>query len=232
MRRPQPGQIVGARPVRRGHVHRDAHPLQQCGHFRDVVAMPETQRRRPDQVGAHLRGPVHRPRQRAHDLEERLVRAEVLLALIAGQVQRDDRHGQAHHLGHAAGIVLDQLGGAGRAHDHRLRAEPLIGGVAGGSEQVGGVAAQVARLEGGIGHRRAVGAPLDHGEQQVGIGVALRGVQHVMQARHRGSDPQGAHMRRAFICPHAQLHSAASSRSAARRCIGRENSPARSPACS
>jgi hypothetical protein len=68
----------------------------------------------------------------AHDLEEGLVGAEVLLALVAGQLQRDHRHRQAHGLGHAAGIVLDQLGGAGGADDHRLRLEALIGILAGG----------------------------------------------------------------------------------------------------
>jgi hypothetical protein len=49
-------------------------------------------------------------------------------------------------------------------------------------------------------------APLDHREEQVGIGVALGRVQDVVQALHRGGDTHGADMGRAFVCPDGQLH--------------------------
>ncbi len=86
----------------------------------------------PDQVAADMRCSFGRLGQCADDLKEGLIRAEVFLALIAGQFQRDDRARQTHGFGHAAGIVLDQLGGARGTDDHRLRLEPVIGSLAGG----------------------------------------------------------------------------------------------------
>ena len=49
-------------------------------------------------------------------------------------------------------------------------------------------------------------APLDHREQQVGVGVALRRVQHVVHALHRGGDAHRADVRRAFVGPDGELH--------------------------
>jgi hypothetical protein len=49
-------------------------------------------------------------------------------------------------------------------------------------------------------------APLDHGEEQVGVGVALRRVQDVVQALHGRGDAHGADMGRALVCPDGQLH--------------------------
>ena len=209
MRGPHPGDVGGARAHRGGHVHVDAHFFQQRRDFGQIIAVPEPQGGRPKDVAADPRRTRHGPRQMPDDLQEGLVCAEVFLALVAGQVQRDDRHRQPQRLGQPAGIVLDQLCRAGGPHDDRFRAEPVIGILRGGAEQVGGVAAQIAGLKGGVADRRALGPPFDHGEQEVRIGVALRRVQHVMQPFHRGGDTHGPHMGRAFICPDGQLHDGA-----------------------
>ena len=257
MRRAEPRDVRRRGAVGCCDIDADAHPGEQPRDLLDIVAMAKSEGGRPDQVGGDLRRLLDRGRERAGDLVEGLVGAVILLALIARQLQRDHRHRQAHLFGHAAGIVLDELGGAGRADDHRLGLEPVIGRLAGGLEQVGRVRAQIAGLEGGVGHRRAVIAPLDHGEEQIGIGVALRRVQHVVQPLHRGGDAHRADMRRAFICPERELHgrpaggasppgvpesicgkmkgadhSAASLFRTARRLSGRAKSAARSPACS
>ncbi len=232
MRRAEAGDVLGAGAIGRDDVHADAHLVQQRGDLGDVVAVPEPQRGGADQVGGGPGGTLHRLRQPLDDPKERLVCAEVFLALVAGQFQRDHRHRQVQRLGQPAGIVLDQLGGAACADDQRAGAEPLVGLLAGGLEQRRGIGAQVAGLEGGVGHRRAMVAPLDHREQQIGIGVALRRVQHVVDVAHRRRHPHRADMRRAFVCPDRQLHAAASGVSSARRRSGRAKSPARSPACS
>ena len=52
----------------------------------------------------------------------------------------------------------------------------------------------------------AAGAALDHGDQQVRIGVALRRMQHEVHAPHAGRDPHRAHMRRTFVGPERELH--------------------------
>ena len=183
------------------------------GDLGDVVAMAEAERGGAEHVAAGARPRARRRRrrrvragQRADQLVEGLGRAPVLLLLVGRQLQRHDRDRQAQRLGEAAGIVLDQLGGAGRADQHRLRLEALVGVARRGLEQLGRVAAEVARLEGRVGDRRALGAALDHREQQVGVGVALRRVQHVVHALHRGGDAHRADMRRAFVGPDGELH--------------------------
>ena len=215
-------------PKRGGDVDADAEALEQLGDLGHVVAVAEAEAGGAEQVAGERLRARGRAGEVAHELEEGLGGAEALLALVGRQFERDDRNRQAHALGEPARIVLDQFGGAGGADDHRLRLEALVGLAAGGLEELGGVRAQVAGLEGGVGHRRAVVAPLDHREEEVGIGVALRRVQHVVQALHAGGDAQGADMRRAFVGPDRELHT----RTAFRRRIGRENRPARSPACS
>ena len=185
---------------------------------------------------------LHDLGQVADQLAEGLGRAPVFLLLVAGQLERDDRDRQADGGGHAGGIVLDQFGGAGGPHDHRLGLEPGVGVLDRGLEQLGRVGPEVAGLEGCVGHRRTLAAPLDHREQQIRIGVALRGVQDVVQAFHGGRDPHRADVGRAFIGPDGQLHDAASRRagragtiasdSRSRRFSGRANSSARSAAWS
>ena len=46
-----------------------------------------------------------------HDLEKGLIRAEVFLALVAGQFQRDHGDRQAHGFSQAAGVVLNETMG-------------------------------------------------------------------------------------------------------------------------
>ena len=50
------------------------------------------------------------------------------------------------------------------------------------------------------------GAALDHGEQQVGVGVALGRVQDEVDALHGGGDAHGADVGRAFVGPEGELH--------------------------
>ena len=191
----------------------------------------------PGRARATLRPGARRMRagKRPHQLIECLGRAPVFLALVGRQFERDDRHRQAERARQAAGIVLDQFRGAGGADQHRLRLEPLIRVARRGLEQFGGIAAEIARLEGRVGHRAAASPPLDHGEQQVGVGVALRRMQHVMHALHRGRDAHRADMGRAFIGPERELHRERSDRqprAAARaggRTVRRDRPPGRSP---
>ena len=169
--------------------------------------MAEAECRGPQQVAARLAAFARQRlpgREPADQLIEGLGRAPILLALVGGQVERDHRHVQAP--GETLGIVLDQLAGAGGADQQHFGAEPLDRLARGGLEEFRGVAAEVAGLEGGVGHRRAAIPPLDHREQQVGIGVALGRMQHVMDAGHRRGDAHCPHMRRAFIGPEGQLH--------------------------
>ena len=187
------GDVARRGAERRDGVHGDADLGEQPGQLLDVVAVAEAERGGAEDVAARLRGAVGPDRQAADDLQEGLGGAEALLALVGGQFQRDHRDRQAEGFGEAGGVVLDQLGGAGGADDDRLGAEALVGVAAGGLEELRGVGAEVAGLEGGVGDRRAVAAALDHGEEQIGVGVALRRVQHVVQAGHAGGD---AHARR------------------------------------
>ena len=63
------------------------------------------------------------------------------------------------------------------------------------------IATQIAGLKGGVGDGWALWQPFNHRNQQVGVGVALRCMQHVKHVLHRGGDAHRAHMWRAFVCP-------------------------------
>ena len=213
-----------------------AQAFDQFRHFDDVVAVAEAERSGPEDVAGLARRARRRRTGRgrcegAHQPVEGLRRAPVFLLLVGRQFERHHRNVESERRGQAAGIVLDEFGRAGRADQHRIGLEALDRVAAGGLEDLRRVGAEVARLEGRVGDRRARVAPLDHGEQQVGIGVALRRVQHVVDALHRSGDPHRADMGRAFICPDGELHQALTF-SRSRRLKGRANSSARSPACS
>jgi hypothetical protein len=105
-----------------------------------------------------------------------------------------------------AGLVLEQFRGAGIPDQQHLRLVALAGGAQGAEHQLRRVAAEIARLEGGVGDRRAVIVALDHGEQQVRVGVALRRVQHQVHTAHGVRDADGADVRRSFVGPERQLH--------------------------
>ena len=229
----EPCQILRRGAHGRDHIDVDPHPTQQLGDFPDVVAVAEAQGRRSQQIaqgpgagGALALGAS----QGAHEAIEGLRRAPVFLFLIGGQFQRHHGNRQGERGGEAARIVLNEFGGAGGADNHGLGLEALIGFLGRALEEFGGVAAQIPGLEGRVGHGRAGAAPLDHGEEQVRIGVALGGVQHIMQAGHAGGHAHGADVGRAFVGPDGELHGQTSSR--VRRLSGRANNSARSPACS
>ena len=200
------GDVGGAGPHRGGDVDVDAQFLNQRRNLGDVVAVAEPQAGGAEDVAGHPGGTFGRLGQVTDDLQKRLISAKVFLALIAGQLQRDHRHRQTHGFSQTGGIVLDQLGRARGSDDQRLRLEAVIGLLARLFEQRRGVRPKIARLKRRVGDRRALAAPLDHREQQVGIGVALGRVQHIVQVRHAGGDTHRADMGRALICPDGQFH--------------------------
>ena len=232
-----------ARHVRRScavgdnRVRLDAELGQEARQLFDVVAMAETERGGAEDVATHTRRALHRLCERPNDLQQRLISAEVLSPLVARQLQRNHGDRQTHPRGKAPGVVLDELGGAGGTDHDGLGPEAFVGVAAGVLEELSGISAEVASLEGRVGDGRAGAAALDHGKEEVGVGIALGRVQDEVQAAHRGGDPHGAHMRRPLVGPDGELHSAASRRGAspamaALRRSGRAKRPARSPACS
>ena len=230
----QPRQIGGAGPQRGGYIDGNAQGVEQPGDFDHIVAMPEPKRGRPQQIDAGPGGVRARCRRgtgahRTHQVVEGFGRAPVLFALVAGQFERDHRAWQPHRLDQPGGIVLDQLGRARCADQHGLRLEPVEGIACRRLEQLCGVLAQIARLERGVGNRRTLGAAFDHREQQVGIGIALRCVEDIVNALHGGCDPHRANVRGTLVCPDRQLHQTLKT---SRRRNGRVNSSARSPAWS
>ena len=223
----------------------DAELIEQHPHLPHVIAAAEAQQARSQQVhprpaalllpalGVGFGEPCRRQlrlEQGANQLVEGFCGAPVLFFRVGGQLQGHHRHRQIHALGQGAGLILDEFSGAALPHQQRLRLE-AIGCIANRAlHQLGGVTPQVPGLKGGVGHRRALVAPLDHREQQIGVGVALGGVQHVVHPLHRGGDAHGAHVGRAFVGPKGEFHGAQAKVRAPRRRRGRAKSSARSPA--
>ena len=232
MRGPHSGYVGRCCPHRGADVDRDAHQRKKRRHFGNVIAVAKAKRGCPQQVAGDGIGASHGFGQRAHDLQERLIRAEIFFALIAGQIERNDRDRQADGFGEAPRIILNKFRRTRCANNHRFGLEAGIGIAGGVFEQVGGITTQIAGLKCCIGDRGPRIAALNHCEQQIGIGIALRRMKDVVQTLHARGDAHGPHMGRAFICPEGKFHSAASRFSKAWRRRGRENSPARSPACS
>ena len=214
---------VGRAGTQRGHHgHIDAVGGQQLADLAHVVAAAEAQQRGAQQV--HPRPAAFRPpaagirfggagrrqlgfEQATHQLVEGFGGAPVLLLGVGGQLQAHHRNAaQVHAGGQGTGLVLDQLGGAALAHQQGLGLEALhrLGDRA--LHQLGCVTAQIPGLEGGVGDRGALVPPLDHREQQVGVGVALGRMQHVVHPLHRGGDAHGTHVRRAFVGPEGEFH--------------------------
>ena len=142
----------------------------------------------------------------ADELVEGLGRAPILLLLIGRHFECHDRDAEPHGAGEAARVILDQLGGAGRADQQGVGTEPLDGVAGGVLEQGRRVGAEIAGLERRVAHRRTPDAALDHRKQQVGVGVALRRMQHQVHALHRGGDSHRPHMRRPLVGPKGELH--------------------------
>ena len=201
---------AGAQGGYDGNIH--AHAAQELADFLDVITVAKAQGAGAQDVAARAACAVHRACrirllcQATHQVVEGLGSAPVFLALVGRQLQCHHRNGQVQRLRQAARIVLNQLGGARSTHQHGLGRKPVVRVFHGGFEQLCRIATEVTRLEGGVGHRRAAGQALDHGEQQVGVGVALGCVHHVMHIRHGRGHAHGADVRRAFVCPECELH--------------------------
>ena len=166
--------IVRRRIERGHHVDVDAHRDEQTRDFADIVAMPKAQRGRPEHIAARspdrtgLRWKVGElfnwAGKISHQLIERFCRTPIFFALVRRQFERNHRDRQCQCLRQAAWVVLNQLGGARRTHQHRLRVKALKRLARRILEQLSRITAQIARLKGGVSHRRAFREPLDHGE--------------------------------------------------------------------
>ena len=215
-------QVCGPGSQRRHHRHVHAIAGQQACDFAHVIAAAKAQAAgaqqvdpRPPALGLPAAGvSLGRARWRQlgfqqvpHQLIEGFSCAPVLFFGIGRQLQVHHRDTpQVHAGGQGTGLVLDQLGGAAFAHQQGLGLEALdrLGDRA--FHQLGRVASQIPRLKGGVRDGRPPLLPLDHREQQIGVGVALGCVQHVVHALHRVGDAQGAHMGRPFVGPEGQFH--------------------------
>ena len=221
--------------------HVDVHPdpVEQPRDLHHVVAAAEAERRRPEQVRARpapvgirnrIRSVAGQRDQRPHETVECLARPPVLLSRVRRQLKRHHRHRQVEGAREIAGLVLDELGRARLAHEKGPGLESLECLAQGADDEIRGVATEVARLERGVGHGRPPPVALDHREQEIRVGVALRRVQHVVDAVHGVRDAHRPDVRRSLVGPDRELHDQTASRSLRTR--GRANSSARSAACS
>ena len=149
-------------------------------------------------------------REPSHQLIEGLGGTPVFLLLIGRQLKGYDRNIKLQSLGKASWIILNKLGRAGRAHNKGLGRKPGHGISGSGLKKLCGVFAQIASLKGGVSHGGALVTPLNHGEEQVGIGVALRRMQDIVKPLHGGCDAHGTHMRWALVGPDRELHALSS----------------------
>ena len=134
-------------------------------------------------------------------------RPPVLLLGVGRQLQIDDRNSTEVHAGcQGTGLILDQFSRAALPHQQGLGLEPLHSLRHRTLHQLGGITAQISGLKGGVGDRWAPVTPLDHREQQIGVGVALRGMEHVMDALHRSGDTHGPNVGGAFVGPEGEFH--------------------------
>ena len=83
--------------------------IQQFGDLLKSSRWRNPKRRWANDIAAD-RASFHRLGQMFDDLKERLVRAKVFLALIAGQFQGDHGHGRPIVSAKTTGIILDQFG--------------------------------------------------------------------------------------------------------------------------
>jgi hypothetical protein len=212
----QAQQIVSAGPGRGHHVDVDTQAVEETADFPHVVPAAEAERARPEQINAGARLVValkSRSRrrdlalqQRAHQAVKGFAGAPVLLPRVGQHFHGHNGNGQAAAGRQRAGLILQQFRGAGVSHQQHLRLVTLAGVAQRFQDQVGGITAEIPCLECGVGNRDALTFALDHGEQQVGVGVTLGRVQHQVHATHGVGDADGADMRRAFVSPERQLH--------------------------
>ena len=208
---------AGAKGGHHAHIH--AMNGQEPLHFEHVIAAAESQQRGAEQI--HPRPPAlgfpglcvvlrlirHLWLQQAADqLIQRFGCSPVFFFAVSRQFQGHHRHPQVHPLGQGTGLVLNQFSGATLANEQCLRLKALGRFPHRSFHQFGSVASQIPGLKGGVGDRRALTPSFDHREQEVGIGVPLGCMQHVVHVAHRCGDAHGAHMRRALIGPERELH--------------------------
>ena len=214
-----PLQILHACPEGRHHTYIDAVQGEQFLHLQNVVAAAEAQQGGAQQVHP---GPaalvLPRPgvvlavggclllQQVAHQLVEGFRGPPVLLFAVGRQLQTHHRHGELHALGQGTGLILNQLRGAAFPHQQGIGLEAIHRFTHMPFHQFGGVPAEIPGLKGGVGDGRTLSAPLNHREQQIGIGVPLGGMEHVMNAAHGGGNAHGPHMGWPFVGPERELH--------------------------
>ena len=107
--------VLGRGAERRCDADLHAEPLKDAGDLAHIVAMAKAERGRPQKVAAGPRAwdtRTRAAREGSHEPVERLRRAPVLLLLIGGEFERNDRDRQTQRAGETARIVLQQFGRA------------------------------------------------------------------------------------------------------------------------
>ena len=132
--------------------------------------------------------------------------APVFFALVGRQLQGNHWYGQVERFAQTTWVVLNEFSGARRTHQHGFGRKTFKSFAGGGFEKLGGIATQITCLKGGVGHRRAFRQTLDHGEQQIGVGIALRRMQDIVHIFHGRGHTHCAHVRRSFVSPECELH--------------------------
>ena len=166
----------------RDDMHIDPDRPQELPDLAHIIAATETERGGPEEVHARAATAAFRTRtyrrshQRARQMIEGLRGPPVLLLGVGGELQRDHRDRELHPHRERPRLILDQLGGTGFADEERAGFEALVRLPHRRHHEICGVPTQVSGLEGGVGHRRPRRPALDHREEEIGVGVALRGV--------------------------------------------------------
>ena len=229
----EPAEVGGRRTERRRHHDLDAEAFDEARHFDDVVAMPEAERRRSENVAARpaiVRRPIGLGVGKGpHEAVKGLGRPPVLLALVGMEVERDHWDRQGERTGETARVVLDQFRRARGTDQHGVRPEALVGVGKRRLKQLRRIPAEVAGLERRVGDGRPGVTALDHREEKVGVSIALRRMQDEMHTVHRGGDPHGPDMGRPLIGPDGELHGATPSGPGAAPAGGRRGPRGRRP---
>ena len=194
---------------RRNHVDVDTQFVEQLRDFFHVVTVPKAQSAWTQNVAARTAlGSLllWLQNQMAAQLIKRFAGTPILFALVRRQLQRNDGNVQFQGVCQTAWIVLNQLGGARRTYQHGRRFEAFNGLTCRIFEKLCRVATQVTCLECCVRDWRATGQALNHGEQQIGVGIALGCVQHIVHIAHGGGNAHGANVWRSFVCPKRELH--------------------------
>ena len=139
-------------------------------------------------------------------LVEGFASAPVFFALVRGQLQGHHRNLKLECMRQSTRIVLNQFCGTRRTDQQGSGFEARNGLTRCIFKQLCGIATQIAGLEGGVSDGRPSGQTLNHGEQQVGVGIALRCVQDVMHVLHGRCNAHGPNVWGSFVSPKRELH--------------------------